>query len=112
MKQSRFLEMANPEKDEKNLAMGDAQEVPDGDDMSNAAMSTNEHDILWIDAVTDASGASNIEPSDWTLVASVDADDGALSGAEQWIAFDDNPTSDDTLMEDGLALSSIDGLPW
>lgn len=104
--------MANSEKDEKDLEMGNALAASDGNDMSNVIIGANEHDILWIDAVTDASAAGGGDFGDWTQMASVDANAGAQQTADQWIAFDDQPTSDDTLFEDGLALTTIDGLPW
>jgi hypothetical protein len=113
MKQSRFFEMANPEKDEKDekdLGMGDALAASDGDDMSNVFIGANEHDILWIDAVTDASAIGNADFGDWTQTAAGDAV--AQPSPDQWIASDTEPTNDDSLFEDGLVLTSIDGLPW
>lgn len=112
MRGARFLEMANPENDDKDLGMGKALAAPDGDDMSNVNFSANEHDILWIDAVSDSSATNGVDTSDWTQAASIDANGGARNAADQWIAVDDRLTGDDMLFEDGLALTSIDGLPW
>lgn len=106
--------MANPEKDEKDLEMGNALAATDGNNMSNVAIDANEHDVLWIDAVADGSAAGGADFGDWTETASIDANAGASlqQTADQWIAVDDRPSSDESLFEDGLALTSIDGLPW
>ncbi len=78
--------------------------------MSSAIFGTNEHDILWIDAVTDGSAAGGAEASDWTQAPVGDAD--MQQAMEQWIDAADGPTGEEGLFEDGLALTSIDGLPW
>ena len=110
MKQSRFLDMANPENDEKDLGTGNALAASDGNDMSNVFIGANEHDILWIDAVADDSAAGNAGIGDWTLAA--DSDAGAQQAMDQWIASGDGATGEEALFEDGLMLTSIDGLPW
>ena len=108
--------MANPEKiesgpptEDEDLGMGNALAAPDGNNMSNEIFGANEHDILWIDAVTDASATDIAGATDWTQ--SPDGDN-AAQAAEQWIALDDKPTGEDALFENGLTLTSIDGLPW
>jgi len=102
--------MADPEKDDKDLELGNAHAAPDGNDMSSAIFGANEHDILWIDAVADGSAAGNADAGDWTQAPAGDAD--TQHAMDQWIAAGDGSTGDEGLFEDGLALTSIDGLPW
>lgn len=90
--------------------MGNAPNASNGNDMSNMIIGANEHDILWIDAVTDRSAAGGADFGDWTQAANTDA--GAQQAMDQWIASGDGSTGDEALFEDGLMLTSIDGLPW
>lgn len=102
--------MASPENNEKDLEVGNALVAPDGNEMSNEFIGANEHDILWIDAVTDASASGGGDFGDWTQAANTDA--GAQQAMDQWIASGDGSTGEEALFEDGLMLTSIDGLPW
>lgn len=102
--------MADPEKDEKELEMGDAHTAADGKDMSIEIFGNNEHDILWIDAVADRSALGGADAGDWTQTAAGNAD--AQQAPNRWIADGERSTGDDVLFEDGLALTTIDGLPW
>lgn len=102
--------MANPEKDEKDLDVGAAHTEADGKDMSTEIFGNNEHDILWIDAVSDGSALNGADAGDWTRTAN-GADD-AQEAPDRWIVNGERSTGDDVLFEDGLALTTIDGLPW
>ncbi len=102
--------MANPEKDEKDLDLGNGNAAADATDMSTEVIGINAHDVLWIDAIGDGSGAGGADAGDWTQGAAGHAD--AQRQMDQWIAADDPSAGDNVLFEDGLALTSIDGLPW
>ncbi len=108
--QSGFRDMANPEKDEKDSDLGIAHTAADGNEMPTEIFGNNEHDILWIDAVADGPALGSADVSDWTQTAAGDAT--ARQATDRWIAAGERSTGDDVLFEDGLALTSIDGLPW
>lgn len=102
--------MSNPEKDDKDLELDSPHAASDENELSSAIFGVNEHDILWIDAVSDGSVVGNPDVADWTQAPTGDA--GAQQVTERWIATSDSATGDEALFEDGLALTSIDGLPW
>jgi len=109
-KQFRYRDMANPESDKEDLEMGNARTASDGKDTSIEVFGTNEHDILWIDAVGDGTAAGGADAADWTLGSTGHAS--AQLETDQWIAAEERSTGGDVLLEEGLALTSIDGLPW